>query len=395
MTDTKKILELSKKYETPFYIYDGTIIESQYTNLVNAFSNTSKVQVNYAMKALSTISILQFMKQLGCCVDTVSINEVKLALTAGFTTEEIFYTPNGAPFNEIFEVYNMGVHITLDNLIQIEQIAQLNATKGIAVRLNPNIEAGANEKIKVAKKDSKFGLPLTDIDNLKKISNKYSLHIDGFHIHLGSGIADISSFKESAQVLFDIAKQFKGLKFINFGGGFKVQYTEEDTFINIQEIGTVLSDIFNTFKKEYKEDILLILEPGKFLVSNSGKFITEVSTVKGQNVFVNSGFNHLIRPMYYDAFHQITNISSTEKSNKDYHIVGYICEQDSFGENRRLTKPHVGDIICIENAGAYCFTMASNYNARLRPMELFMYNNETKIIRNKETFENLLLNQVY
>lgn len=396
MIDNNYLLELTNKYETPFYIYNGNTIRNQYNDLQKAFANCSNFQVNYAMKALSNIAILKLFKSLGACVDTVSLNEVKLAFLAGFNANEIFFTPNGTPFSEIEDAAKLGVNITLDNIIQIEQFAKLNSNTSIAVRINPKIIAGGNKKIIVAGKKSKFGLPLNKIDKLHSFKKKYDLLIHGFHIHLGSDILSFDAFNSSANVLFNIAKQFDNLKFINFGGGFKVKYKVDDDFIDIFKIGTQLTNVFNAFKDNYNNSNLkLIIEPGKFLVSNSGLFLTQITTIKNRNIFINSGFNHLIRPMYYKAYHHIRNISSNIPSKKEFNIVGYICEQDFFGKKRVINKPNVGDIICIENAGAYSFSMASNYNSRLRPMELLYYNDTTSVIRKKESFDDLLLNQVY
>jgi diaminopimelate decarboxylase len=395
MIKKEQLLELTSKYKTPLYVYDGNLIENQYNKLLKAFSNCTNFQVDYAIKALSNVSILKFMKKLGTNVDAVSINEVKLAIIAGFKPNQIFFTPNGVHFNEIKEAIALDVNITLDNIIQIEKIAQLKLNKAIAVRINPKIIDGGNKKIKVAGKNSKFGLPLVHIKKLHKLKEKYSLKIEGFHIHVGSDLSNLDSFFTSAKVLFDVAKQFDNLKFINFGGGFKVKYNENDSFIDIDKVASKLTKGFNAFKKEYKSDLKLIIEPGKFLVSEAGLFLTEITTIKKKNVFINSGFNHFIRPMYYNAYHTITNISNDEKSDKKYNIVGYICEQDNFGKKRSINKPNIGDILCFKNAGAYSFTMASNYNSRLRPMELFTYNGETKIIRKRESFDDLLTNQVY
>jgi diaminopimelate decarboxylase len=388
-------LDLTRKHETPFFLYDGNIIENQYNKIQKAFSNCSNFQTNYAIKALSNISILKLVKKLGSHVDAVSINEIKLAFLAGFTANEIHFTPNGAHFNEILEAQKLGVHITLDNIIQIEKFAKLRLNNAIAIRINPRIKAGGNKKIIVAKKNSKFGLSLNKIEQLHKLISNYNLKIDGFHIHLGSDISNLNSFLESAKVLFSVAKEFKNLKIINFGGGFKVKYSKGDKFIDIDEIGLKLTHVFNVFTKDYGANLKLVIEPGKFLVSNAGVFLTEITTIKEHTVFINSGFNHFIRPMYYNAYHQIKNISSTQTSDKEYNIVGYICEQDYFGKKRKINKPNVGNIICIENAGAYCFTMASNYNSRLKPLELLFYNDETKVIRKKETFDDLITNQVY
>ncbi len=395
MIKKEYLLKLTKEHQTPFFVYDGGEIKSQFSKLQKAFSGYPNLQINYAMKALSTISILKLLKKIGSGVDTVSINEVKIALIAGFKPEDISFTPNGVHFNEIIEAIDLGVKITLDNIIQIKEFAKLKNNKGIGVRINPKIKDGGNTKIKVAGKNSKFGLPLNKIRKLHKLVKKYNLQIDGFHIHVGSDVLNIKSYLSSAKVLFDTAKQFENLKFLNFGGGFKVKYCDDDHITDINLIGSNITKVFTAFTKEYKNDLQLIIEPGKFLVSNSGLFLTEVTTIKKKNIFVNSGFNHFIRPMYYDANHKISNLSSLIKTSKKYNIVGYICEQDNFGKNRNLTKPSIGDIICIKNAGAYSFTMASNYNSRLRPAEFLFENDKATLIRKEESFEDLLTNQVY
>ncbi|MEE9349193.1 MAG: diaminopimelate decarboxylase [Flavobacteriaceae bacterium] len=395
MINNNILLQLTKEHQTPFYIYNGNEIEKQYFKLKKAFSKCSNFQINYAMKALNTIGVLQFIQKLGASVDTVSLNEVKIALLAGFKPHQIGFTPNGTPFNEIIEAAELGVHVTLDNSIQLKKYAALQNNIPIGIRINPVIIAGGNDKIIVAHKASKFGLALNKINDINYLIEHHNLKIDGFHIHLGSDVLNLDAFKKSADVLFSVAKNFKNLKYINFGGGFKVKYKDDDTFLDIDSVGNHLTDVFNTFQKDYTNDLKLIIEPGKFLVSNAGVFISEITTIKDGIVFVNSGFNHFGRPMYYNAFHQIRNISNTEKSLQTYAIVGNICEQDTFGKHRDLGKPKVGDIICMENAGAYSFSMASNYNSRLKPMELFYYNSKTSVIRKKENFDDLLRNQIY
>ena len=395
MLRNKELLAIASQYPTPFYLYDGNSIEKQYQLLQNAFKNTSNFQVNYAVKALSTIRIIQFVKKLGAKIDTVSINEVKLALQAGYLPQEISFTPNGVPFEEIEEAMALKVHITLDNYEQIKRIAQKKESYPIGLRINPKVKDGGNKKIKVAGKNSKFGLPLEHLPKIHQLVDNYQLKVIGLHIHVGSDVSNITSYLASAQVLFDTAKTFKQLQFINFGGGFKVKYKEDDTFIDIHIFGDQITSLFNAFNKTYPSDLKLIIEPGKFLVSKAGYFLTKVSVIKKKNVFVNSGFNHFIRPMYYNAYHNVRNISSDSPAKKNYHIVGYVCEQDNFAKNRKINKPHIGDILCFDNAGAYSFTMASNYNSRLRPMELFVYNDTIQIIREKETFNDLLNHQVY
>jgi diaminopimelate decarboxylase len=395
MLSDQTLLQLSKAYQTPFFIYNGDVIKEKYQELQHAFKNCKRFQVNYAVKALSTIGILKFIQQLGASVDVVSLNEIKIAMLAGFLPKNISFTPNGTPFNEIVEASKLGVHITLDNLIQIKQYTQLRTGTAIGIRINPRITAGGNAKIIVGEENSKFGLPLSDVDTILDLVKIKKLKVDGFHIHLGSDILNSDSFIASSKLLFSVAKQFKNLKFINFGGGFKVKYKKDDAFLNIDIVGNNLTKVFQDFQKDYHNELKLIIEPGKFLVSNAGLFLSRITTINANNVFVNSGMNHFIRPMYYDAFHNIRNLSNTDITLKTYNIVGYICEQDSFGKTRNVGNPTVGDIICMENTGAYSFTMASNYNSRLKPLELFHYNNEVNIIRKKETFNDLLNNQVY
>jgi diaminopimelate decarboxylase len=395
MLSREQLLEVTSKHKTPFYLYDGNSIKNQYELLQKAFAEVPDFQVNYAVKALSTISILKLMYQLGAKVDTVSINEVNLALLAGYKPQDISFTPNGVHYDEIQEAIALGVNLTLDNYQQIKYLAKQSSNKPIAIRINPKVKDGGNKKIKVAGKNSKFGLPLEQIKKIHKLIAKYGLQVEGLHIHVGSDVSNMSSYLASAKVLFETAKQFDNLKFINFGGGFKVRYRESDSFIEINSFGKEISQVFNTFKKDYGKYLKLIIEPGKFLVSKSGYFLTEITVIKKKKVFINSGFNHFIRPMYYGAYHHITNISSNQKSDKKYTIVGYICEQDNFGKKRKISKPHVGDIICFENAGAYSFTMASNYNSRLRPKELLLLNNEVNVIRENESFEDLLTHQIY
>jgi len=205
-------------------------------------------------------------------------------------------------------------------------------------------------------------------------------------------------FLAATEILFNTVKEFKNIDFIDFGSGFKVPYKEGDISTNIEELGEKLSTRFNNFCKEYDKDLTLMFEPGKFLVSDAGYFLANVNVVKQttSTVFVgiDSGFNHLIRPMFYNSYHHIHNISNTNGIKRYYSVVGYICETDSFGSNRRINEIREGDILCFNNAGAYCFTMASNYNSRYRPAEVMVYKGKDYLIRKQENFEDLVRNQI-
>ena len=394
----KDLLSISDTWGSPIYVYDAEKISSQYKRLSNAFSKVPSLKINYAMKALSNISILKLMRKLGAGLDTVSIQEVKLGLKAGFTPEQIIFTPNGVSMDEIEEASLLGVQLNIDNLSFLEQFGSKYPHIPVCIRINPHVMAGGNSNISVGHIDSKFGISIHQIPHILRIVENTKMHINGIHMHTGSDILDIDVFLYAAEILFDTAKHFKELQFIDFGSGFKVPYKEGDIQTNIEELGERLSSRFLEFCKEYGRNLTLAFEPGKFLVSEAGYFLVKVNVIKQttSTVFagIDSGFNHLIRPMFYGATHSIENISNPEGRKRFYSVVGYICETDTFASNRQISEITEGDILCFHNAGAYCYTMASNYNSRLRPAEVLWINGEAKLIRKAETFEDLLHNQI-
>lgn len=396
--NTQNLLKIAKQFGAPIYVYDAETIASQYTRLTNAFKGVGSLRLNYAAKALSNISILRLMNQLGSGLDTVSIQEVKLGLMAGFKPESIIFTPNGVSLEEIEEASALGVQINIDNLSILEQFGSKHPDVPVCIRINPHVMAGGNSKISVGHIDSKFGISIHQIPHLLRIVDLTKMNINGIHMHTGSDILDIDVFLYASEILFDTAKNFKNLEFIDFGSGFKVPYKTGDIETNIEELGKKLTTRFNQFCEEYGKELTLAFEPGKFLVSQAGHFLAKVNVVKQttSTVFasVDSGFNHLIRPMLYGASHEILNISNPKGRERYYSVVGYICETDTFGSNRRINEISEGDILCFKNAGAYCFTMSSNYNSRFRPAEILWYKGQAHLIRERETFDDILRNQV-
>ena len=392
------LLSIAKQAEGPVYVYDSSKIQSQYIRLKNAFSAVAKLKINYACKALSNISILKLIQTMGSGLDTVSIQEVQLGLEAGFKSENIIFTPNGVSLEEIEAVANMGVQINIDNLSVLEQFGTKHPKIPVCIRINPHVMAGGNSNISVGHIDSKFGISIHQIPHVLRIVENTKMQINGVHMHTGSDILDVEVFLYASEILFNTALQFKNLSFIDFGSGFKVPYRKADIETNIEELGEKLSKRFNDFCKTYGKTLELAFEPGKFLVSDAGYFLTKVNTVKQttSTVFaqVDSGFNHLIRPMLYNSYHEIINISNPEGRERFYTVVGYICETDTFGSNRKISEISEGDFVAFKNAGAYCFTMSSNYNSRYRPAEVLWYNNGPHLIRKQETFEDLLQNQI-
>lgn len=386
--------DLAHEYGAPLYIYDSSIIQKQYTRLYKAFSSVKDVKLNYACKANTNINVIKFIRKLGSGLDAVSIQEIEIGLKAGFSPQEIIFTPSGVNFNEIRQATKLGVKIHIDNFPFLRKFAQEFKNYPIGIRINPHIKAGGNENISTGHVNSKFGISIEQVQDIIKLTQEVSLHIEGFHIHTGSDILDIDVFLQGAKVLFAIADKFPNLTYLDFGSGFKVPYKPDDKQTNIEKLGEKLSDLFNQFIEKYGKPLRLIFEPGKFLVSQCGFFVAEVNVVKDTPyrsfAFINSGFNHLIRPMFYHAYHNITNISNPAGKEQIYDVVGYICETDTFASNRKISEIRMGDLLCLENAGAYCFSMSSNYNSRLLPAEVFLLNGKAHLIRRRENLEDLL-----
>jgi diaminopimelate decarboxylase len=395
---SETLLNIANEFGSPIYVYNAHKIEAQYKRLTAAFNKVKKLKINYAVKALSNISVLKFMNSLGAGLDTVSIQEVKLGLHAGFKAKDIIYTPNGVSLEEIEKVAKLGTQINIDNLSILEQFGSKHPEIPVCIRVNPHVMAGGNTNISVGHIDSKFGISIHQIPHILRIVKNTRMHINGIHMHTGSDILDIDVFIYASEILFETAKNFQDLEFIDFGSGFKVPYKEGDIETNIEEFGEKLTTRFKTFCKNYGREITLAFEPGKFLVSEAGFFLAKVNAIKQttSTVFaqIDSGFNHLIRPMLYGSQHEIVNISNPKGKQRFYSIVGYICETDTFANNRRITEIKEEDVLAFKNAGAYCFTMSSNYNSRYRPAEVLWYNEKAQLIRKRETFNDLLTNQI-
>ncbi len=392
------LLQIARDFGSPVYVYDAEKIQFQYKRLTSAFDKVKQLKLNYAVKALSNISVLKLFNQMGAGLDTVSIQEVQLGLKAGFNPDQIIFTPNGVSLEEIEKAAKLGVQINIDNLSVLEQFGTRHPKTPVCIRINPHVMAGGNTNISVGHIDSKFGISIHQIPHLLRIVENTKMNINGIHMHTGSDILDIDVFLYASEILFETAKNFKKLDFIDFGSGFKVPYKAGDIETNIEELGEKLSSRFNEFCKAYGRPLTLAFEPGKFLVSEAGYFLTRVNVVKQttSTVFaqVDSGFNHLIRPMLYGSQHEIVNLSNPEGRERFYSVVGYICETDTFANNRRINEITEDDILAFKNAGAYCYSMASNYNSRYRPAEVLWLNNEAHLIRKRETFEDIIHNQV-
>jgi diaminopimelate decarboxylase len=398
LIDGLDVVNLVEKYGSPVYVYQTSKMKQQYDSMLHAFKDI-KVKINFACKALNNLNVLKFFKGIGSGLDAVSIEEVQLGLQAGFKPQDIMFTPNCVSIEEIIEGVKLGVKINIDNISILEQFGNLYGNKiPVCVRINPHILAGGHEKISTGHIDSKFGISIYQMPHVHRVVEATNIKVEGLHMHTGSDILDVEVFLRGAEIMLDVARSFPDLNYVDFGSGFKVAYKPEDYFTDIDNLGKDLTRVFKKFCKEYGRDLTLVFEPGKFLVSEAGYFFARVNVVKQtlSSVFagLDTGLNHLIRPMFYDAYHQIINVSNPKGKLRIYTVVGYICETDTFGWNRKINDIREGDYLVFLNAGAYCFTMASNYNSRLRPPEVLIHEGKDYLIRKRETMDDLLKNQV-
>ncbi len=398
LIDGIPVIRLAEKHGSPLYIYDSSVMIRQYKRITDAFKST-RVKINYACKALTNINVLKLFKSLGSGLDAVSIQEVELGLKAGFNPRDILYTPNCVSIEEIEEAVDLGVRINIDNISILEEFGvKYGADIPVCVRINPHVLAGGNHKISTGHIDSKFGISIYQMPHVHRIVETNNMKVEGIHMHTGSDIVDVDSFLRATEIMFETAAQFKELDYIDLGSGFKVPYKADDISTDVETLGKDLSERFNEFCKTYGKELTMVFEPGKFLVSESGSFVARVNVIKQTTATVfaglDTGLNHFIRPMFYDAYHEIINVSKTSGKTRIYTVVGYICETDTFGWNRKMTEASEGDYLLFKNAGAYCYAMSSNYNSRFRPAEVLIHEGKDYLIRKRENMEDLTRNQI-
>lgn len=394
----QKLLNIAQAFGAPVYVYSEDIIKEKYNELIDSFKDCN-AKIHFAAKALTNINILKIFKNLGSGLDTVSIQEVWLGLKAGFEPQDIIYTPNCVSLIEMDEAIKLGVKINIDNISILEQFGtKYGNSFPICIRINPHILAGGNYKISTGHIDSKFGISIHQLRHVERIIKSLDIEVEGIHMHTGSDILDTQVFLNASDILFNLALQFPNLKYLDFGSGFKVAYKPDDIVTDVQDLGKKLTQRYKKFVDEYGKEVQIFFEPGKYLVSECGYFITQVNVIKHTTATVfagiDSGANHLIRPMMYDAYHHITNISNINGPKRIYTVVGYICETDTFAWDRPISEITEGDYLVFHNAGAYGYAMASNYNSRFRPAEVLVSGEQIKLIRRHENLNDLLQTQI-
>ncbi|MDY3502123.1 diaminopimelate decarboxylase [Riemerella anatipestifer] len=397
MITNQNLLSVAEEFGTPVYVYDAESIKQQYEKLTSSFSE--KTRFFYAAKALTNINILKYVEKLGASLDCVSINEVKLGLKAGFSKDRILFTPNSVDISEVEEAVELGVHINIDNISILEQFGtKFGGSYPIFVRVNPHIFAGGNYKISTGHIDSKFGISIHQMRHIERVAKTTGLNVEGLHMHTGSEIKDPDVFLQGLEIMFELAEHFPNLKYIDMGSGFKIPYQEGDMETDVKSLGKKVEKALAKFNEEQGKELQLWFEPGKFLVGKSGHFLVKSNVIKQTTatvfVGVNSGFNHLIRPMFYDSYHKIENLSNPNGPERIYTVVGNICETDTFAWDRKINEVREGDVLVFRNAGAYGFEMSSNFNSRLKPAEVFWLDGKAHLIRKRDEFEDLLRNQI-
>lgn len=394
----QQLIDIANEFGTPLYVYHSECITRQYNKLQNAFKDIN-TRIFYACKALTNVNVLKHVQSIGASLDCVSIYEARLGLLAGFKPENILYTPNCVDFDEIVEAKNLGLNINIDNISILEQFGnRFGSSYPVCIRLNPHIMAGGNFKISTGHVDSKFGISIHQMRHIERVVKTTNIQVAGIHMHTGSEIKDMNVFLLGLDVMLNTIEHFPNLKYIDLGSGFKVPYQPGDTETDIIMLGKKIAEAIAQFENPKVKELEIWFEPGKYLVSEAGYFIVKTNVIKQTPAAlfagVNSGFNHLIRPMMYEAYHHIENISNSNGAERIYNIVGNICETDTFAFDRKINEIREGDYLVFYNAGAYGFEMSSNFNSRLKPAEVLVKDGKATLIRKRDVFEDLLRNQI-
>ena len=382
-----KIQPLLKEFGTPTYIYDAQEIRKRLQELRHHIPWPT-LELFYAMKANNNPHILTLLRDEGANIDAVSEGEVHLALSCGFTPDRILFTANHISDEEMDRVADLGVMFNIGSLSRLDRYGKNHPNRKVCIRFNPDVVAGEFSQIQTGGNLTKFGILLEEAGQVKDLADKYGLSVAGIHKHTGSGIAETKLFLESMGNLMGVADFFPDLEFVDFGGGFKVPYEEQEELIDYEIFGNQVVSLFTAFCKNYGRNLKMYFEPGKYLVAESGLLAVRVNTLKKNRdrliAGTDSGFPQLIRPTYYGAYHSIVNLSNPDGSEKEYDVVGNICESgDIFARDRKLPEIREGDYLAILNGGAYCYSMGSNYNLRSLPAELLIEGDQVTLIRKR------------
>ncbi|MBN2613553.1 MAG: diaminopimelate decarboxylase [Bacteroidales bacterium] len=398
-------VDLAEKYGTPLYVYNENILRDKCRELKNLV-DYKNFFVNFSPKANSNLELLKIVREEGLWADAMSPGEIFVNLKAGFQPGHIFYISNNVSDEEFKYAISAGVKISVDSVSQLERFGRLNPGGKVAIRLNPGVGAGHHKKVVTGGKKTKFGIEIKYLDEVKTLLKKYNLKLSGINQHIGSLFMDGDSYIESVDSILTVAKQFDELEFIDLGGGFGIPYhkQENEPRLDLKSLGSKLTKILNTWIKDYGKEIIVKIEPGRYIVAESSILLGTVNAVKMnydlKYIGTDLGFNVLVRPVMYDSHHDVEIYRKSDKpstKSEQVRIVGNICETgDIIAKDRLLPDIFEEDIIGVLDSGAYGYAMSSNYNNRLRPAEVLIDSNgDHRLIRRRDTLEDLLRNYEY
>ena len=395
----EKALELVDRYGSPLYVYDETILRNRCCELKGLLPGKN-FKVNYSAKANTNLALLKIVREEGLLVDAMSPGEIFIELKAGFKPEEILYIGNNVSAEEMQFAIDRGIMVSVDSLSQLETYGKINPDSRVAIRFNSGVGAGHHEKVVTGGKKTKFAVQKDFVPQVKELLKRYNLTLAGINQHIGSFFLRPDEYIDGVKALFEIAKQFKGLEFIDFGGGFGIPY-ETSHRLDMDLLSRMLNEALDEFLAGYdNKDILFKIEPGRYIVAECGVLLGTVYSVKDnygrRYVGTDIGFNVIQRPMMYDSYHHVDLVKRGEKTGQTeiVYVCGNICETgDLVAKERELYHAEVGDVIAVRDAGAYCFSMASNYNCRLLPAEVMIdLSGKDRLVRRREALEDLTRN---
>ena len=390
---------LMQEYGSPLYVYEAETIRRQYRKLQESFSEIS-LQVHYAMKANPNPALLKILLEEGAGVDAVSPFEAQIALDAGVPASQILFTGNNIPLPEIEYCLERGIAINIESLSLLEEFGRAYPGEEVSLRINPGVGSGHHAHCITGGPQSKFGIYHTQLEEAQRLLEKHRLVLSGIHAHIGTGILDPAPMLEALSLVLSIARQFAGLRFVNIGGGFGIPYQPQESALDLAVLGEQISKEFLTFCRDYGTLLDMKVEPGRFLMASAGTLLATVNNIKKtpryQFVGVDTGFNHLLRPALYGSYHRLCNASCVQGDLTPIVLAGNICETGDVLTHsaegiteQPLPRFQLGDRVAIFDAGAYGMAMASHYNMRVCPAEVLVANGQARLIRRRESYEDL------
>jgi diaminopimelate decarboxylase len=404
--DGVSAMELAERFDTPLYVVSESRIRENYKRLHEALAcNYEKIRVYYAAKANSNLSVLEILENEGAYLDAVSPGEVSMALTTGFPPERILFTGTSVRNDELKFLADSKVTVNIDSLSQLDRLLKITVPNTLSVRINPEIGAGHHDHCITAGKNTKFGLWENNALKAYAAAKNAGVERFGIHMHVGSGVLDVEPFVLALDKLLSVAKKVHdeigvSFEFVDMGGGLGVPYKPEDKALDLTLFSEKVLSLFKSKIDEYDlGEPFFCVEPGRYLVCDASVLLTAVNTVKAtpfkKFVGVDAGFNTLVRPTMYGSYHQVLVANKLESPEEEtYDVVGPVCESgDVLAKDRRLPKVQEGDLLAVLNAGAYGFSMSSQYNARPRAAEVLVKNGKCTLIREREKLNDLMSGQ--